>query len=472
MPKKDKEIYDAVIIGAGLSGLVCGCYLAKAGMKVLIAEQHYKPGGYCTSFSRQGFTFSAAAHFVGGIKYGNLGKIFNELGIDKIVEIKKYDPSNIVITPKYRVSFGNDLEKTIRDFQEKFPDESDNIRSFFYYLMSSDPKSTTTMRTWTFKDILDKYFTNNELKSILGFPLLGNAALPPSLTSAFIGTKIFKEFVLDGGYYPVGGMHKLPEAFAQRFCEYDGDLRLSCPVRKITVRNNNATGIRLSDGTDISARYTISNCDARQTFLKLLGKKLIGKDFMDKLNAMIPSLSGFVLYLGTDERLNKLPETGVNIWVMSNDGLDLDDVYLSMKKGDYRDIDGYLLYVSPDKRVILAFLPAPFKNKSYWIHHKLKLAENLMKRVEKDIIPDLTKHIKFMDAATPQTLFRYTLNYKGAAFGWASFPSQLAITDFRKPSFVKGLYMTGHWTTKGFGIPGVIYVGEDTAKMILRREKA
>ena len=53
MPEKDKEIYDAIIIGAGISGLVCGCYLAKAGMKVLIAEQHYKPGGYCTSFKRQ-----------------------------------------------------------------------------------------------------------------------------------------------------------------------------------------------------------------------------------------------------------------------------------------------------------------------------------------------------------------------------------------------------------------------------------
>jgi thioredoxin reductase len=37
--------YDAVIIGSGISGLVCGNYLAKAGMKVLIAEQHHKPEG-------------------------------------------------------------------------------------------------------------------------------------------------------------------------------------------------------------------------------------------------------------------------------------------------------------------------------------------------------------------------------------------------------------------------------------------
>ncbi len=30
---KKSDMYDAIIIGAGISGLVCGCYLAKAGMK-------------------------------------------------------------------------------------------------------------------------------------------------------------------------------------------------------------------------------------------------------------------------------------------------------------------------------------------------------------------------------------------------------------------------------------------------------
>ncbi len=54
MIRADQASYDAVIIGAGIGGLVCGCYLAKAGMKVLIAERHFKPGGYCTSFRRKG----------------------------------------------------------------------------------------------------------------------------------------------------------------------------------------------------------------------------------------------------------------------------------------------------------------------------------------------------------------------------------------------------------------------------------
>jgi len=79
MSKSDSNIYDAVIIGAGISGLVCGCYLAKAGLKVLIAEQHHKPGGYCTSFQRQGFSFDAAAHSFGGYRSdGIVKKVFED----------------------------------------------------------------------------------------------------------------------------------------------------------------------------------------------------------------------------------------------------------------------------------------------------------------------------------------------------------------------------------------------------------
>ena len=32
--------FDFVIIGAGISGLICGCYLAKSGFKVLIVEKN------------------------------------------------------------------------------------------------------------------------------------------------------------------------------------------------------------------------------------------------------------------------------------------------------------------------------------------------------------------------------------------------------------------------------------------------
>jgi phytoene desaturase len=92
--------YDAIIIGAGISGIVCGCYLAKAGMKTLILEKNTKPGGYCTSFNRGDFHFDACVHSLGSLREGgNIRIILKELGLEERLRIKRYDPSDIIIAP-------------------------------------------------------------------------------------------------------------------------------------------------------------------------------------------------------------------------------------------------------------------------------------------------------------------------------------------------------------------------------------
>lgn len=469
MIQKIKDKYDVVIIGAGIGGLVCGCFLAKAGMKVLIAEQHYKPGGYCTSFKRKGFTFDAAAHSFGGFSYGYLGKIFKELGLDKKIKIIRFEPSDSIITPDYKVSFWNELDKTIKDFQSAFPEESNNIKNFFYFLFNPEPSFFARKRSWTFKNLLDSYFNNDKLKATLSLSLLGNGGLPPSLISAFIGVKIFKEFLLDGGYYPDGSMQTLPDALAEIFKEHGGDLRLSCLVKKIKIKNNIVTGVILENGNFITSKYIVSNCDARQTFLKLLGKNVLNKEFLNKLDNMLPSLSMFILYLGIDKYFNTLPTPGSNVWILPHYAIE--DMFLSL---DYKNINNmaeyYMVRVSPDEKTILAFTNVPFKNKKYWNYNKKNLIETFIDKIERHAITDLSKHIVYKDAATPYTLYRYTLNYKGAAYGWAGIPSQLADFDFRKPSFIKGLYLTGHWTTQGMGIPGVVYLGYDTANFLIEKD--
>ena len=112
MVKTDKNIYDVIIIGAGISGLICGCYLAKAGLKVLIVEQHDKPGGYFTSFKRKGFSFDAAAHSFGNYREGgHVRKILTDLEADKLIEIRRYNPSDIVITPDFKITFWNNAAR-------------------------------------------------------------------------------------------------------------------------------------------------------------------------------------------------------------------------------------------------------------------------------------------------------------------------------------------------------------------------
>lgn len=460
--------YDVVIIGAGIGGLVCGCYLAKAGMKVLIAEQHHKPGGYCTAFKRKGFTFDAAAHSFGSYRIGgNMNKILSELDLDKRIKIKRYDPSDIIISPDYKITFWTDIDKTIQELQHTFPNEAKNISNFIQYLTTSKPIDFAGLRKKTFKDLLDQYFNNDKLKAILSLPILGNGALPPSLISAFTGSKIFGEFILDGGYYPDGGMQTLPDVLTGRFRELGGELRLSCFVKKIRVKDNKVAGIILKDDNFIQSKYVVSNCDARQTFFKLLGKKVVKEEVLNKIGSMIPSLSLFILYLGIDKLFRSLPKPGTNVWFLPH--YNIEDMYLSAKDRKINNFDAHMVRLSPDKKTILAFINTPFKNKKFWDSNKYKFIDAFINRIEQYTIPELSKHIVYKDAATPYTLYRYTLNYEGAAYGWASMPSQLFTPELRQTTPIKGLFLAGHWTTQTQGIPGVAYIGYDTAKLILKK---
>jgi len=286
--------------------------------------------------------------------------------------------------------------------------------------------------------------------------------------SAFMGGKLFFDFMLDGGYYPIGGMQTLSDTLAERFKEFGGELRLSSLVKKIRVRDNRAIGIVAENSGFIPSRFVVSNCDARQTFLKLLGKEKIERAFCREIKNMIPSLSNFVAYLGLDKQFSPPLPPGTAVFFFQN--YDLDNAYRAAQKNDFEKYGGYSFRISYNKSNINALVPIAFRNRTYWNDNKSRFLKSLIDKIEKSTIPNLSEHIIYKDAATPYTLYRYTLNYKGASYGWASTPSQLAVPGLRKPPSIQDLYLTGHWTTLGLGIPGVLYIGYDTSRLILKKK--
>lgn len=460
--------YDAIIIGAGIGGLVCGCYLAKAGMKVLICEQHSKPGGYCTSFKRQGFTFDAAAHCIGGYREnGWVKKVFENLEINKMIKIERADPSTIIVTPLYTILFYSDLNETIKSFQDSFQSEKNNIRDFFYFLTQSEPSSFFKLKNLTFEQLLNRYFTNKHLKAILSIPLLATGGLPSSEMSAFLGAKIYSEFLIDGGYYILGGLQQLGNALAEQLKEWGGEIRLSNLVKKIVINDNTVRGIITEKDGFIPAKYVISNCDALQTFLTLIDKKWIPKSFYKRVKEMSPSISYFILYLGMNCNFKFPFNPGANICYFQH--YSPEKAYEAAQKRNIFDIGGYFLHVSQDKSVITVYIPISFGERDFWIDKKGLFMDFLITKVEETIIPNLSQYVIYKDAASPYTLYRYTLNQKGAAFGWAITSSQIGISDFKQPRFIRNLYLVGHWTTFGIGIPGVMYVAKEIADLILKK---
>ena len=78
-----RDRYEVVVVGSGIGGLTAAAMLANRGMKVLVIEQHYIPGGCCTCIRRKDITFDVgAAVFMG---CGDIGFtphhfVMNELG--------------------------------------------------------------------------------------------------------------------------------------------------------------------------------------------------------------------------------------------------------------------------------------------------------------------------------------------------------------------------------------------------------
>lgn len=464
------ENYDVIIIGAGISGLVCGCYLAREGLKVLIVEKNANPGGYCSSFKRQGFFFDACAHSLGSLREkGNIYKVLTELNINEELKIDRYDPCDTIITPDGKIYFWSDVNKTIQGLQDRFPQEAKNIKLFFQYIIECEGLALSSLRDITFDVVIDKYFVNKHLKEIISLLVLGNIGLPASKVLALTAVMVYKEFILDGGYYLREGMQKFPDTLAKKFKNLGGELLLRKLVKEINLDiNGSIKGVTVDSLGFVQAKYIVSNVDPMQTFLRLIVDDKVNKYFSEKLSNMEASLSTFILYLGLKDDYMSLPEVYANIWYLPY--YDIEKIYSYILRGMLDNLDYFLLRILPNRKSIQMFINAPFMNAQYWQENKNKWLDAFIKKGER-VIPDLSNNIVFKDAASPYTLCKWTLNYKGAAYGWMSTPSQFAVSGLSQITTINRLYLTGHWASLVQGIPGVAYLGRDTAKIILKKEK-
>ena len=72
--------YDAILIGAGHNGLTCACYLARAGLKVLVLEQYRTVGGMTVTEEETLPGFWSDIH-ASGYQLANLSPVPRELGL-------------------------------------------------------------------------------------------------------------------------------------------------------------------------------------------------------------------------------------------------------------------------------------------------------------------------------------------------------------------------------------------------------
>jgi len=469
--KKDAlyPYYDAIIIGAGIAGLVCAAFLAKCGKKVLLIEQHFIPGGYCTSFKRKGFTFDAAVHHVGGCgKWSVVGRCFKTLGIE--MDFYPLDPMDHLIFPNFSIEIPADLDEYIARLQNRYQLEKDNIKEFFqnfiklYRATFNNEKSQIIdkYKDQTYGEMLDAFFKNDELKMILAGQW-GYIGLPPTQASAIAMCQMMINYLKDGAFFPAGGTQEFANAIFKKFIDFGGHVMLSSKVEKILLNDNSVRGIKLQNDKEISTGLVVSNIDARQTFFDLLEGKM-DSSFLKKVEEMRESCSFFLLYLGV--------------------GGDID--LSNLKRGfyhtatDVNTIDKEWLYISVPTKICPTLAPsskqiisvvvyldkAMYKNVTDWKSFKERMTLQTINRLE-SYVPDLKKYIEVKESATPKTLERYTSNTNGAAYGWEVTVDQMWENRLPQKTPIENLYLTGHWTKPGPGICAVVSSGWSVANLIM-----
>jgi len=471
--------YDVIIIGAGIGGLTCGCYLAKAGKKVLIIEQHYKVGGYCTSFDRRSYRFDATCALGGCREDKVFGKIINDLRIYKKVEIIKASPTYHIVTPEYLIAISNDLHETKLNLRKEFPHQAKEIDKFIDFINTTNFSSLyLKLRNKTFLGILDSYFTDFRLKVFFSI-LVGKTGLPPTKLSALTAVVNLKEFIFDSGYYPKGGMQSFSDAFCKIILESGGSLRLRTLVKEIVTEGKKAKGVILDNGDFISSKFIVSNADATQTFLTLLNIKKLLKDFGKNITKMIPSISAFLVYLGINKNLKRNKNYCGEIWYACDDKFDdpWDEDRIKKKHFDGSIICSFptfydILLAPVDCESVFLGVQTPYKDGAYWDKNKVAFSDKIVERIG-EIFPEILTNIQVKEIAVPQTLYKYTLCRNGSFRGWASFPSQIRPDLMPQKTPIDGLYLCGQWVTLPSGesgIPMAAYTGYKAAQSILKKE--
>ena len=356
-PTTENE-HDVIVIGSGIGGLSAAALLAKRGLKVAVFEQHYLPGGYCTSWERRvrpprstpdskerwTYVFDAGVHDVSGLsERGGIRSLLRMLDIENAIEWKLNEQEYFIGETHFKVP--HDANEFIGQLGEHFPSEAENIRNFFNEMqlilreMYADlektggaprgpdtiedllayPKTHPHAYQWMdkpFVEMLDEFFSDPRVKDLLAALTGYLSDDPKSLTVGSMAPIL--GYYFNGGYYPVGGSQALPNALVEVIEKHNGKVFLRTPVQRILVEKDRAVGIELKNGQIHHAKAILSNADTDKTFLELVGRDYLPSDFAKHIKSLKPSTSAFIVFLGLDivpdiAPITILDDIGINI---------------------------------------------------------------------------------------------------------------------------------------------------------------
>ncbi len=452
--------YDAIIIGAGLSGLASALLLARNGRKVLVVEKHRAPAPVLSGFERGGLYFDSGFHYAGGLgDNGPLHHLLNYLGLGDKLEFFPYaedgfDSLRLTASDSefaLPVGFAN-----IRSYLlEKFPDAALEINLYLDEVASTWRNSPYLDLTADFSDFnlssvhecsvrqrLEVFTPWPQLQSLLSMHCL-LYGVPPESAPFSLNAQVAGSYY-DSVHGIVGGGRSLVQGLLSEAEKLGVEIQCNADVEGILVEKGVTSGVRLRTGTEIAAPIVIATLNPA-LLPELLPHTSMRPAYLKRLKRLQQTCSAYIVYGRNPEPLEFL--RGRNLFVQPKDGgvveidapLEQRGFYLAgADQGGKNAPTGLIGIVPAQFSEVECFNLIGKQRSPEYCDWKQMMTEWLTKSFRQSC-PELSQ-FEVLELATPLTLRDYSSAPSGAIYGVARNIGQynpLSVT--RQP----GLFLAG-----------------------------
>lgn len=446
--------YDAIIIGAGMSGLAAGIRLANYGKSVCILEKHSIPGGLNSYYQRGPYALDVGLHALTnfakkGDKSGPLGKVIKQLKIP-YDDFKLCEQKNSKISfPGFELSFSNNFHELISSINNIFPSQTDGFLKLIETVKNYNPFLPQD-GFLSAKSVVGEYIKDQTLVEMIFTPILiyGSAVENDIDFPQFV--IMFKSLFLEGLSKPVSGVRTIINLLTEKAESVGLKIHYKAPVAKILQKDGKVFGLALQNGEEILADTIFSSIGYPET-LSLLGE-IPQESLMGRLS-FCESLMIFDQKPTIDSTLIFYNENQVYQYQKPDISFDPKSAVLCFPNNFQNDDLSFGMV-----RV------TSIANFDYWekvdrktyLEEKTLVLKNALELFKKND-PKFSGKLVFSDVFTPKTIKKFTGHLGGAVYG-----SPTKLKDGRTNTL--GLYLIG--TDQGFlGIIGSLLSGISMANL-------
>lgn len=460
------NIYDTVIIGAGMSGMAAGIRLAMFDQKVCILERHKVPGGLNSYYERKGRKLDVGLHAMTnfacrGERGRPLTKLLKQLRIPyEKLELSQQNFSKILF-PGNSLSFSNDPQLLIAEIERNFPQQKNNFSRLLELVKNFDDVNLNN-KPQSAKKKVREIVSDERLLEMIFCPLLiyGSAWENDMDFSQFV--IMFKSIYLEGFSRPKNGVRTVINLLLEKFKQLGGELRLGAGVKKIDVENGVVRGVILDSGEKIQAKKILSSIGLPET-MSIVSE---GRE---------ATAIGYMSFTETILFFDKKPgDRGINETIIFYNNNDKYEYKRPQTLCDYSSavicFPNNFGYDDHEEGIIRVTFIANFEKwneleEKTYLQSKKEVCDKAMALIA-GLFPEFRANLLYHDVFTPKTITRYTGHFKGAVYG-----STQKARDGR--TGIKNLFICG--TDQGFlGIVGAMLSGISMANLhcLMNGEKA